>query len=52
VKASAMHGSTKAEVIWTAIPAAIMIALGFMSQDLWAKLRVPKNFPSRKWSFR
>ncbi len=44
-KADASHGNTSAEIIWTAIPAAIMIALGFMSQNLWAKLRVPKNFP-------
>jgi cytochrome c oxidase subunit 2 len=44
-KASGMHGSAKAEIIWTAIPAAILITLGFMSQDLWAKLRQPKNFP-------
>ena len=33
------HGSTKAEIIWTTIPALIMITLGFMSQNLWAKLR-------------
>src|SRR5258706_4616344 len=44
-KADATHGSTKAEIIWTAVPAAIMIALGFMSQNLWARLRQPKNFP-------
>jgi len=44
-KAHATHGNTTAEMIWTAIPAAIMIALGFMSQNLWAKLRQPKNFP-------
>jgi cytochrome c oxidase subunit 2 len=44
-KASSTHGSTKAEMIWTAVPAAILIVLGFMSQNLWAKLRQPKNFP-------
>ena len=44
-KASASHGNTTAEVIWTAIPALIMITLGFMSQSLWAKLRQPANFP-------
>jgi len=44
-KASPSHGNTTAEAIWTAIPAAIMIALGIMSQNLWAKLRQPKNFP-------
>ena len=44
-KVSPSHGSTQAEIIWTAIPAAIMITLGFMSQNLWAKLRQPANFP-------
>jgi len=44
-KADASHGSSTAEIIWTAIPAAIMITLGFMSQNLWAKLRQPTNFP-------
>jgi len=44
-KAAATHGNTTAEIIWTAIPAAIMITLGFMSQNLWAKLRQPTNFP-------
>ena len=45
-KVSPSHGSTKAEIIWTAIPAAILIVLGIMSQSLWAKLRQPKNFPA------
>jgi len=44
-KASPSHGSTRAEIIWTAIPAAILVVLGIMSQTLWAKLRQPKNFP-------
>ena len=44
-KAFYSHGSTRAEVIWTLIPAAILVALGFMSQALWSDLRVPKNFP-------
>src|SRR5688572_23182174 len=39
------HGSTKAEIIWTAVPTAILVMLGFMSQSLWAKLRVPANYP-------
>ncbi len=45
-KAYFSHGSTKAELIWTAVPAVIMIALGFMSQDLWARLRQPQTFPT------
>ncbi len=44
-KAHSSHGNTTAEVIWTTIPALIMITLGFMSQNLWAKLKQPNNFP-------
>jgi cytochrome c oxidase subunit 2 len=45
-KALYSHGSTRAEVIWTAVPAAILIYLGFMSQSLWSELRVTRNFPT------
>ena len=44
-KALYSHGSTTAEIIWTAVPAAILVVLGIMSQSLWAKLRQPANFP-------
>src|SRR5215467_10773044 len=44
-KAFYTHGSTPAEMVWTAVPAAILVALGVMSQTLWAKLRQPANFP-------
>lgn len=44
-KAYYSHGSTLAELVWTSIPAAILIILGVMSQTLWSELRVPKNFP-------
>src|SRR5438552_9321165 len=44
-KAFYSHGSTPAEIVWTAVPAVILIALGIMSQTLWAKLRQPGNFP-------
>ena len=44
-KVSSSHGSTKAEIIWTTIPTAILVVLGIMSQNLWAKLRQPQNFP-------
>lgn len=45
-KALYSHGSTKAEVLWTAIPTAILVYLGFLSQNLWSELRVPKNYPT------
>jgi cytochrome c oxidase subunit 2 len=33
------HGNTAAELLWSAIPAAILAALGFFAQDLWSALR-------------
>jgi cytochrome c oxidase subunit 2 len=44
-KALYSHGSPKAEIIWTAIPTAILVYLGFLSQNLWSDLRIPKNYP-------
>lgn len=44
-KAHYSHGSTIAEILWTAIPTAILIYLGVMSQNIWSELRVPKNYP-------
>jgi len=40
------HGNPTAEIIWTAIPAAILIYLGFASQSLWSALRDPRAFPA------
>lgn len=44
-KALYSHGSTKAEILWTVIPTLILVYLGFLSQNLWSDLRVPKNYP-------
>jgi len=44
-KALYSHGSTFAEVIWTAVPAVILVVLGIMSQNIWSDVRYPKNFP-------
>ena len=33
------HGNTTLEIIWTVIPAAIFIALSFMSVNSWAKIK-------------
>ncbi|MSP41566.1 MAG: cytochrome c oxidase subunit II [Deltaproteobacteria bacterium] len=38
-RATYSHGSTTLEIIWTVIPAAIFIALSFMSVDTWAKVK-------------
>src|SRR5574341_36653 len=33
------HGSTTLEITWTVIPAIIFLALSFMSQSTWAKIK-------------
>lgn len=38
-KAVYYHGNTRLEIIWTVIPALIVIALGFMSRQLWAEIK-------------
>ena len=38
-RATYSHGSTTLEIIWTVIPAAIFIALSFMSVNTWAKVK-------------
>ena len=46
-KAEYIHGSTKAEIVWTTIPAVTVIGLGFMSGGLWNTIKgrdsVPEN---------
>lgn len=37
------HGNTTLEIIWTVIPAAILIVLSFMSVNTWAKIK--RNVP-------
>jgi cytochrome c oxidase subunit 2 len=38
-KAEYVEGSTKAEIIWTAIPAVAVIWLGLFSQPLWSRIK-------------
>lgn len=38
-RATYSHGNTTLEIIWTVIPAAIFIALSFMSVNTWAKIK-------------
>ena len=33
------HGNTTLEIIWTIVPAAILIVLSFMSVNTWAKVK-------------
>lgn len=44
-KAAHIEGSTKAEIIWTAIPAVILIAIAVVSLPLWAKIKQDKDYP-------
>ncbi len=44
-KAEYIHGSTKAEVIWTAVPTVIVVAIGLMSAGLWADIKDPARIP-------
>ena len=44
-KAFYTHGSTRAEVIWTAIPAVTMVALGLISNHYWVLIKDRKSVP-------
>lgn len=44
-KAFYTHGSTRAEVIWTAIPAVTMVALGLISNHYWVLMKDKKSIP-------
>ena len=44
------HGNTTLEIIWTVVPAIILIVLSFMSQSTWAKIKAhvpPSDFKVR-----
>jgi cytochrome c oxidase subunit 2 len=43
-RATYSHGNTTLEIIWTIIPAAILIVLSFMSVSTWAKVK--RNAPA------
>jgi len=45
-KADYFHGSTKAEVIWTAVPFIIVVALAVMSAPVWNRIKNPDMFPT------
>ena len=44
-KAFYTHGSTRAEVIWTAIPAVTMVALGLVSNHYWVLMKDKDSVP-------
>ena len=44
-KAYYTHGNTRAEVIWTAIPAVTMVALGLISNHYWVHIKGRHSVP-------
>lgn len=45
-KAHYTHGSTRAEIIWTAIPAVTMVALGLVSNHYWVQIKARRSVPA------
>jgi cytochrome c oxidase subunit 2 len=45
-KADFVHGNTKAEIIWTAVPAFIVLAIAIASGGLWAQIKSPDSVPA------
>ncbi|MGH7606065.1 MAG: cytochrome c oxidase subunit II, partial [Gemmatimonadales bacterium] len=45
-KAYYTHGSTRAEIIWTAIPVVTMVALGLVSNHYWVQMKSPRSVPA------
>ena len=45
-KAAYGHGNTALEIIWTVIPAVILLALTIASQRVWAEIRFPSQRPA------
>ena len=45
-KAEYIHGNTRAEIIWTAIPFAIVLAIALASRGVWAQVKDPQNVPA------
>ena len=44
-KAFYIHGNALVEVVWTVIPALILLGLTIASQKVWAEIRYPKQMP-------
>lgn len=44
-KAHYTHGSTKAEVVWTAVPAVTVVFLGILSNGVWVKIKGRDSAP-------
>src|SRR5712691_8401035 len=49
-KAFYTHGNTRAEVIWTAIPAVTMVILGLTNNALWVKIKGRNSVPANAYA--
>lgn len=45
-KAQYIEGSTRVEIVWTVIPAIIVLVLAFLNTDLWSRIKDPDRFPT------
>src|SRR5436189_6427582 len=45
-KAEYIHGNTNAEIVWTAIPAVIVLSIALASRGLWAEAKDPAAIPA------
>ena len=50
-KAYYTHGSDKLEIIWTVLPALVLVVLGVYSAGLWAEIKDPSNMPENAIEF-
>src|SRR2546428_7120605 len=48
-KAFYTHGNTRAEVIWTTIPAVTMVALGLASSHYWVQIKGRNSVPANAY---
>jgi len=51
-KAAYTHGNMRAEVIWTAVPAVTVIAIGLMSGGVWRSVKSESGIPANALSYR
>lgn len=49
-KAVFTHGNHKLEMIWTAVPAVLLLVIAFLQMGTWARIKFKKNFPAGVYS--
>ena len=50
-RATYTHGSTKAEIIWTAVPAVTVVLIGILSGDVWNTMKGRNAAPANSWEY-